>query len=395
MTGTKYWIFIKTVQDKLNTESNFSSEAELSFYVHVPFCAKPCAYCKFYKKIPSTQDMEDYISCIEAEAAQFFLQNPEIKFKSIFFGGGTPTSLRPEQLERLCKIFDGKANGAEWTIEASPSTFSEKKAQVLKSLGVNRISLGIQSFDENTLKVLGRSHSASAGLKALDLALNAFDNVNLDLIFGSQNQSQKDWEADLDKATSYPLQHISAYCLEYESGTSACAGVTKAIAEQEKEVDFLNLTISKLAAKGFKHYEISNYAKENFECTQNLNTWQMGQWIGFGPSAASQFKGRRFKNPSNLETWAKSVQSKMPKYDDIVILDDTEMLECALIFGLRMREGVNLENLKNRFPNADFISYNRKLQSLIEEGILIKENENLKIADHSIALADAIAVELL
>ncbi|MBR4597851.1 MAG: hypothetical protein IKO42_05605, partial [Opitutales bacterium] len=179
------------------------------------------------------------------------------------------------------------------------------------------------------------------------------------------------------------------------SATSACAGNAKPLDLQEKEVDFLNLARKFLPENGFAHYEISNYAKSGFECRHNLNTWNMNSWIGFGPSAASQFGGLRFKNASDLNSWARGVQSGEPKIEDVVVLDDEEMLSCALIFGLRKIEGVNLKEIKSRFKGADFAKYEEKIENLIKANLLEKSGDFFRLSGEGIALADSVAVELL
>lgn len=382
------------MQDKLKDIFK-NSPKETAAYVHVPFCARTCAYCKFYKTAPSFQNLELYLQCLEKEAARFFDSAKGAEISSIFIGGGTPSILSENQLSRLAKIFERQAGKVEWTIEASPSTINPQKLKALKSLGINRISLGVQSFSERTLKNLGRPHKAEASQKAIEQSLEIFDNVNIDLIFGAQNQTREDWHSDLEKAVSFPLSHISAYCLEFESATSCCAGNEKPFETQMKEADFLYLAMDFLSQKNFKHYEISNYAKPGKECAHNLNTWNMNSWIGFGPSAASQFGGFRFRNTSDLNSWAKGVMENSPAREDIVKLDDDELFNSAVVFGLRKMEGVNLESLKSRFKNADFSRYEEPIKFLVSTGLLEKSGDFLRLSREGIPLADSVAVELL
>lgn len=382
------------MQDKLKDIFK-NSPKETAAYVHVPFCARTCAYCKFYKTAPSFQNLELYLQCLEKEASRFFDSAKGAEISSIFIGGGTPSILSENQLSRLAKIFERQAGKVEWTIEASPSTINPQKLKALKSLGINRISLGVQSFSERTLKNLGRPHKAEASQKAIEQSLEIFDNVNIDLIFGAQNQTREDWHSDLEKAASFPLSHISAYCLEFESATSCCAGNEKPFETQMKEADFLYLAMDFLAQRNFKHYEISNYAKPGKECAHNLNTWNMNSWIGFGPSAASQFGGFRFRNTSDLNSWAKGVMENSPAREDIVKLDDDELFNSAVVFGLRKMEGVNLESLKSRFKNADFSRYEEPIKFLVSTGLLEKSGDFLRLSREGIPLADSVAVELL
>lgn len=382
------------MQDKLKDIFK-NPPKETAAYVHVPFCARTCAYCKFYKTAPTFQNIEIYLQCLEKETSRFFNSAKGIEISSVFIGGGTPSILNESQLSRLAKIFERQAGNVEWTIEASPSTINPKKLKTLKSLGVNRISLGVQSFNERTLKNLGRPHKPEASQEAIAQSLEVFGNVNIDLIFGAPNQTMEGWHSDLEKAASYPLSHISAYCLEFESATSCCAGNEKPFETQIKEADFLDLAMDFLAQNGFKHYEISNYAKPKKECAHNLNTWDMNSWIGFGPSGASQFGGFRFRNPSDLNSWAKGILENSPKHEDVVKLDDDELFNSALVFGLRKIDGVNLESLKSRFKGADFSRYEEPVKFLISIGLMEKSGGFLRLTRKGIPLADSVAVELL
>lgn len=363
--------------------------------MHVPFCARSCAYCRFYKKFPSPSDIDSYLAGVESEVGQFRRENPEAEFSSVFFGGGTPTCLSESHLERLCAAFSECAGRVEWTCEAAPGTVRRKKLEVMRSFGINRLSLGVQSFDAATLARLGRPHPPNAAPAALEEALETFENVNIDLIFGAEGQTRGEWLSDLARAAASGVKHVSAYCLEFESGTSCCAGASKEISIQESEAEFLGDAVATLAAAGYRHYEISNYAIPGWECEHNINTWRMGCWVGFGPAAASQFGGLRRRNPADIGRWLKSVAGPERLWEDVVRLDDGEMLSSSLIFGLRMRSGVSLPTLGARFPNADISKYAPAISELVREGMLEESGGTLRITEKGVPLADAIAVELL
>lgn len=388
------------MQDKLNSETNFSdassplleSTRKAAVYVHVPFCARTCAYCKFYKKFPTPADIESYLQAISQEVRQFLASRGDFEVQSIFFGGGTPTCLSAAHLQKLCANFKDIAGKVEWTVEAAPGTINIDKLKVLRDCGVNRLSLGVQSFDENTLAMLGRPHPLKTALNALDCAAGVFKNLNLDLIFGSAKQTLAQWQSDLQRALQYPITHLSAYCLEFESATSCCAGNLKDYDQQVQEVDFLFETIRTMESRGFKHYEISNYAKPNFECAHNINTWQMNSWVGFGPAAASQIDRRRRRNPTDLKKWLKIVENNSKDYEDIVDLDQEEMLSCALIFGLRMTDGVDLEALKKRYPQTPPSIYKNEIETLLSEGLCEIKNKRLRLTNKGLPLADSVAL---
>ncbi len=369
-------------------------------YLHVPFCARPCGYCRFYKKIPTNEDINFYITTI-ADEVKLFRQKNELpkKTDTMFWGGGTPSILSPTQIEKLAKGLQQFLPELEWTVEVSPSTITKEKLDAFKRIGVNRISLGVQSFCEKTLKTLGRAHSLDETLQAIDLiAESNFENFSIDLIFGANEQTTADFVSDLEKAVAQPVNHISAYCLEFESGTSACAGL-KTQSDLDKnfsDAELFQTAMQKLPELGFAQYEISNYAlNENAQCLHNLSTWNMACWVGFGPAAASQFAGKRYRNKPSLKAWSDCVKSGKMIYDDIVDLNDEEMFSSALIFGLRMNTGVNLQELKERFPNANFAKYEQSIEMLTEEKLLEIRNNKIALTQEGRLYADTIAVELL
>lgn len=263
-------------------------------YVHVPFCAAPCGYCRFYKRVPTGDDIREYVKICTREL-ELLADSPGLPPPdTVFWGGGTPSILRESEFEKLAGAFGRFPKPREWTIEVSPSTISREKLSLYKQAGVTRISLGVQSFDEGVLKSLGRSHSLKSTLEAIDaVAETEFDNFSIDLIFGAKGQTEEMWRADLRRAAKCSVNHISAYCLEFENGTSFCGGIPEGaeIQKREREGDFFEIAMDELPELGFKQYEISNYARPGGECLHNLSTWNMAQWVGIGPSAASQFGG--------------------------------------------------------------------------------------------------------
>ncbi len=379
----------------------------MGIYLHVPFCARICDFCAFYKTKPNFGDIENYLQNLKKEVDWRLdegLTNTPIH--TMFWGGGTPAMLSENHIEATAKIFEHVLPKYEWTIEAAPSSINKSKLKLFKDLGVTRISLGVQSFNKDTLDALGRPHSLSAALRAIDdIAETGFEKFSLDLIFSAPNQTHSDFEKDLLFASKTPVNHISAYCLEFESGTSCCGGKEKSIEQENKEADFVEQAMQTLPSLGFKQYEISNFAKEGFECIHNLITWNMGSWLGFGPSAASQFGGLRFRNPPSLQDWANTQNSSEKKFDDLVKLDDEELFSSALIFGLRLTNGVDLQSLSMRYQNADIKKYEAKLDHLSKEGfleIIIKRNpcgyqigKIIRLTPKGRMLADAVAVELL
>ncbi len=377
---------------------------DFGIYVHVPFCVRRCAYCKFYKSNPSLESIDYYLSHIKSELDYQISKVESLGIElsrpaTMFWGGGTPTILSEKSIERLANILSVVLPTKEWTVEVAPQTINPSKLKLLKDIGVNRISLGVQSFNPKTLKSLGRDYPVLSTKKTIDMIAEAnFEKFGIDLIFGAKGQTNEDWLEDLQEAVRQPVNHISAYCLEFESGTSCCGGVRLEDSEYQKadrEAELFEMGMDFLSQNGFPQYEISNYAKEGAECLHNLSTWNMGEWLGLGASAASQFMGFRRRNPSSLEQWGKLVDSHSEDYEDIVSLDDNEMFLSALIFGLRKIKGIDFESLKLRFPKADWKSKYETLKELKAQGLLLIENSNMRLTRAGIMLADAVAVELL
>lgn len=370
-------------------------------YLHVPFCAGGCDYCRFYKRTPTREMLENYVDAVEAEIALRQAQGGRIPTpQTMFWGGGTPSILSECDIERLRLAFEknGLLPALEWTVEIAPANATPRKLAALRDAGVSRISMGVQSFDEKTLRTLGRRYSLKTTLEAVERVADAgFPHFSIDLIFGADGQTEDQWLADIRKAAECPVDHISAYCLEFESATSCCGGrLNDSEYEQsEREGDFLEIAQTELPKLGFAQYEISNYAKAGGECLHNLSTWNMAQWLGFGPAAASQWRGRRMRNVPDFDGWLNGIKNRAPAECDIVQLDDEEMFSSALIFGLRMNGGVDFGLLERRFPNADSEKYRRTLAFLESKNLLEIAGERIKLTPNGRLVADAVAVELL
>ena len=372
-------------------------------YIHVPFCETHCLYCGFYNQGYSREESARYTDTLIRELRLWEKRRAQNEgpVHAVYFGGGTPTALEAEDLERLLKAVRTHlplANDCEMTVEGRLHNFGPEKMEACFAGGANRFSLGVQSFSEKTLNTLGRAHSLKATMDAIEkIDAAAFENFSIDLIFGSPGQTMDEWEFDIKKAASMPVNHISAYCLEFESGTSCCAGraAESEYAKREREGDFLETAMELLPSLGFKQYEISNYSKPGGECLHNLSTWNMAEWIGLGPSAASQWRGLRRRNAPSFEEWQKGILNGSPSYEDVVELDDEEMFSSALIFGLRMNAGVDMAEISARFPKADAAKYADTLEFLKAKGLLEFRGSIVRLTKEGRLVADSVAVELL
>jgi oxygen-independent coproporphyrinogen-3 oxidase len=266
--------------------------------------------------------------------------------------------------------------------------------------GVNRLSLGVQTFNQNFMNALGRNHDVSRALNAYELVRNAgFSSVNVDLLFGAPGQKLCDWQDDLKKAVDLEPDHISTYCLTFEEDTALFAKLSegKIRIDADREAEFYEWGWEYLPSQGFKQYEVSNYARPGKECRHNLNTWRMNNWIGYGPSASSQYGGKRWKNFANIDQWAKPLLTGEEKgYEEFVELSPVELARDAILFGLRMNDGVSVELVASQFQVDHFLFENvvQFLELLVKEGLAEKRGQYYSLTQDGRIRCDAIAAEI-
>lgn len=374
-------------------------EIPLGLYLHVPFCSSTCDFCAFYQEKPSKKGRERYFQALEAELSS--LSDPRL-IRTVFVGGGTPGLLNVKEMKRLGGLVRkaGLASEYEWTVEIAPAEISFAKLESLAEMGVNRISLGVQTFDDSLMDALGRNHSPDKACRAYDMIREiGFDSVNLDLIFGIPGQSLAQWEDDLKKAVSLSPDHLSTYCLTFEEDTALFVKLSKGQVSRdpEREASFYERAWEFLPAQGFGQYEISNYSLPAKQCLHNLNTWRMHDWIGCGPSACSQFQGLRRRNFSNLEQWSSTwLEDRPMEYEECEALTSLDLARDAILFGLRMNEGICLAEIARSFglETIKFEPVSVFLNRLEREGLGHWQTDWFSLTPKGRILADAIALEI-
>jgi oxygen-independent coproporphyrinogen-3 oxidase len=321
-------------------------------YVHVPFCDGKCAYCAFYS-VPFDRSLADrYLCALDHELARRVSKFGRLRPRTIYFGGGTPTLLSADQTDRLCRVVRSRVSTnelKEWTVEANPGTVTAEELRVLAAHGVNRISIGAQSFDADALARLGRRHSVPDIREAVRRAAGAgFGNIGLDLIAAVPGVDMAGWKDTLRRAVALQPAHVSVYSLTVEEGTKlirqARAGCFRALGEAA-ELAFLLTAEQALSRAGYRRYEISNYARPGFECRHNLACWRGEEYLGLGAAAASHVGGRRWTNAPDVAAYiAAAGRGRLPPADRETL---TPLLRATerLVFGLRMAEGVDLEDI--------------------------------------------------
>lgn len=370
----------------------------LGVYVHVPFCATTCDFCAFYQTVPNGDAVRRYVDAVEAEAA--LVNWDSRRAATAFWGGGTPGLLKPAELERLGRImllYSGQP--AEWTVELAPATVTPDRLAVLKQLGVTRVSLGVQSFDAGLLDALGRQHTPAQVHRAYDLLrAQGFASVNLDLMFALPGQTEAQWRADLTEAVRLAPDHLSTYCLTFEEDTALWVKLSqgKVKLDADKEAAFYVKTWEFLGAAGYAQYEVSNFALPGHQCRHNLNTWHMHEWVGLGPSGASQHAGWRAANPSDLALWHADLATGRRATADRVALTNDLLAADSVIFGLRLNEGVSLPRLRRRFPSPGWTGLEDLLPKFLLGGLLVATVEGrISLTPRGRLLADAMGADIL
>lgn len=364
-----------------------TANAVRHLYVHIPFCAQICPYCAFYKELldrPQTQRFCEAILC----ELRLHSKERELAVKTIYFGGGTPTALTTGQLEFLVGSFRDQLDLSElmeWTMEANPGSVSPRKAALLRGLGVTRISLGIQSFDDGLLKLLGREHNAAQAEDSFRILRDAgFGNVNVDLMFGLPGQTTDQWQRTLEKAISLQPDHISTYCLTYEEDTEFFLRHARGEFRQDSDVDaeFFEMTMSNLETAGYEQYEISNYARPGFQSAHNRAYWSGADYLGVGPSAFSTVELTRWQTIPDFRRYADSVLSgKSPVGAVERITPEMKRAE-KIALALRTNRGV---------PVLELEPFARETREFVRLGLLERCRDGFVLTRAGKALADSVA----
>jgi len=385
------------MSDFASGQDKAAPAAPLGLYVHVPFCAATCDFCAFYQVKPTAEGIDRFLAGVAAEAALIPWSRP---VATVFWGGGTPGLLSPPALRRLGEQVLAVTGGqpAEWTVEMAPASVTPARLAALKDLGVTRISMGVQSFQPSWLDALGRIHSREQILQAYDRVRAAgFASVNLDLMFALPGQTEAEWLADVAEAVALQPDHLSTYCLTFEEDTALWVKLSQGRVklDPEHEARLYETTWEALAAAGFEQYEVSNFARPGHGCRHNLNTWAMHEWVGLGPSAASQHGGWRGANVSDLGRWRDDIAAGRRMTEDRIALTPAQLAEDALIFGLRMNAGVDLADWRERCPAAPWVAVEELLQRLAGDGLAVIDGERVRLTTRGRLLADSVGLEVM
>ena len=367
-----------------NAGKAMKKSQELAVYIHWPFCKSKCPYCDFYKELNRNVNQDNIIDEYIKALQKYSDLLPNRTVKSVFFGGGTPSLIAPKNIEKIIDFITKRwaiADNIEISLEANPNTRYDTMFKDLKCAGINRLSLGVQSLNDEDLRFLGRTHNAQTARLCLQEIVQTFDNHSADLIYALPQQNIQNWLPQLEEICSFNLKHLSLYQLTIEDGTVFARKEVKPL-DEEKSVEIYNFTRDYLAQKNYCHYEVSNFALSGFASRHNLTYWQGGDYIGIGKSAHGRIK----LNGQHYAVTYPFINEK---------LSPQERAEELLIMGLRLTEGINKADFKN-ICGLDFNDFvNReKLQQLKEQKLLIETPLYLKASYDGFLLIDAIAAEL-
>lgn len=358
----------------------------LGIYIHIPFCIKKCPYCNFYSTSICKYDVNRYINAILNHINIY--KKTDSRVNTLYFGGGTPSLLNTKHIEKLILAVETNFklhNQSEITIEINPNTLNRNKLLNLKDMGINRLSFGVQSFNDNELNMLGRTHTAAEAFNIIELAKNlGFENISIDIMIGIPGQTIESLNNTLSIIERLNIQHLSLYQLKIEKGTPFYNNTPNSIADDDVVSYFYIVACKKLEGMGLKQYEISNFAKRGKQSKHNLKYWTLQDYLGFGPSAHSFFKGTRFYNIPNLDIYMSNPTK--------TIKEPTDINFEWFILSLRLNSGISIYELKCR--NFWTKNFEFKIKKLEKEKIIVVKNNKISLTLKGMLLQNSVILYL-
>ena len=369
----------------------------LELYVHIPFCVRKCQYCDFLSG-PSDEETKDrYIEALlkEIRAAE---HTEDYEIVSVFIGGGTPSALKAEAIASIMRTLQEQfffCEDAEVTIEANPGTVDLEKLTIYRNVGINRLSLGLQSTDAEELKLLGRIHSYEEFLKSYEWAREAgFSNINIDLMFAIPGQTGEAWRQHLYQVAELNPEHISAYSLIIEEGTPF-AEQNLDLPDEDTEYQMYEDTAEILERYGYRQYEISNYAKQGYMCRHNAGYWQRREYLGFGLGASSLYGGMRFSNTHQMQEYLKESRNPDQIRQDVTVLSRNERIEEFMFLGLRLMTGISRQQFEKTFQVTLDSVYGEVLRKLKSEQLIEEVAGYVRLTEYGIDVSNYVLSEFL
>ena len=373
---------------------------ELGIYVHIPFCKQKCSYCDFISYCDKNDLIEKYIKALKQEIENSSVNEYEIS--TIYIGGGTPSYIESKYISEILKTIKQKYNisrNVEITIEVNPGTATKEKLRDYVEVGINRISIGLQSCNNNLLKMIGRIHTYEEFLSTYKLAREVgFKNINVDLMIGLPNQTLDDVKKSLEEISKLNPEHISVYSLIVEEGTPIEKKIAKGqlkLPNEELEREEYWEVKKFLENLGYKHYEISNFAKTGYESKHNLNCWEQKEYLGFGAAAHSYMKKTRYSNTENIEKYINQEMQSEQLHIVHEVQKEEEQKKEYMLLGLRKIDGVQISSFKNKFGCNPIMEFKNELNKLTQEELIEIDLNQIRLTEKGIDLANIVWEEFI
>lgn len=373
------------------------NKEELGIYIHIPFCKQKCYYCDFVSFSNKENEMDQYVEVLKKEIESYDFSNFNVT--TIYIGGGTPSYLESKKIVEIMSVLKKKITqfeDIEITIEVNPGTVTEQKLKDYKKVGINRLSIGLQTTNEKLLKQIGRIHNFGTFLKTYELARKVgFENINVDLMLGLPNQTIEDLKQSLEQVKRLEPNHISVYSLIVEEGTRLANLIDEGkltLPDEELERQMYWYVKNTLELNVYKHYEVSNFAKKGKESKHNVNCWKQKQYIGLGLAAHSYLGNKRYSNTEKMEDYLENVEKNR-------IIQEEQNLEDTkkefMMLGLRMIEGISINKFKEKFGENPLYLFRQELNKLVEQELLEVDLDNIKLTNKGLDLANIVFEEFI
>jgi oxygen-independent coproporphyrinogen-3 oxidase len=377
--------------------NNIPETTAPGIYVHVPFCGSICNYCNFNRGLYDEALNTRFVEALLKEIASGARDPVPLAPDTLYFGGGTPSLLNPDDVSSIieaCRASLGLSADAEITLEANPETVTSRRLEHFRAGGVNRLSFGVQSFRDDELQRLGRRHSGDRAAEVVDLARTAgFDNISLDLMMWLPGQGVSDWQSNVEKAIEVAPDHLSLYILEVYPHLPLKQEIDRYGWVQESDegvAEMYESAMARLDDAGFRQYEISNVCQPGRESQHNLKYWIDGNWLGFGPGAHSTWLGSRWRNISPTIEYVERVTAGVPVIAERRVLDKDERLGDALFTGLRVTQGIDLDELSRRYDTDIWARFQSRLLPFLDAGLLLRQDGRLKLTRQGMLVANEV-----
>lgn len=375
---------------------------DLGLYIHIPFCIKKCAYCDFLSWSGDKNQKEEYVRDLEQEIRSYKTFAADYQVSTVYFGGGTPSILETGQIERIMGALRQTfriEKKAEITLEMNPGTARKEKLKVYRQLGINRLSIGIQSVKNENLKLLGRIHTYEDFLESYHMAREAgFDNISGDLISSLPGQTLEEWKEELEILIRTPLEHLSVYQLIIEEGTEFYERYgehEELLPDEETSREIYLWTGEYLENQGFRQYEISNYARAGKESRHNLRYWERKDYLGLGLGAASMIRNMRMSNTRDWEKYRTGCRDPRKIREEVEFLEEPRQIEEFMFLGLRKTRGVSRKEFRRTFGKDLDLIYEKTLKKYLENGMLQESGDRIFLSEEGILLSNQIFADFL